>query len=79
MVLCDTYARRWSRVTIKTDEYIKYLTERVITYMDTPREVRRELRTKQRSAKPPWHVHWFGMVPMSIRMLFGKKRTPPYD
>lgn len=68
----------------KSDDLIKYITERVVTYIDTPRDVRREKRKLVKRRKEHWAVRWFGMVPFSIRMWVdrqkerrAKKRTPP--
>jgi len=46
-------------------ELIKFLTQRLVQYLETPREERR----KRRHAKEPWAVRWFGMIPLSLRML----------
>ncbi|MFD1176690.1 YqzE family protein [Paenibacillus puldeungensis] len=48
----------------KGDELVKYITERVVDYVETPREIRRE-RTKE---KEPWARRWFGMIPFSISL-----------
>lgn len=61
-------------LAIKTEEYIKYLTEKVIAYMDMPPEVRKEQRSLQRSARDPWHVRWFGMIPLSLALLWKRRQ-----
>ncbi|WP_018750664.1 YqzE family protein [Paenibacillus sanguinis] len=48
----------------KGDELVKYITERVVDYVETPREVRRE-RSKPRE---PWTQRWFGMIPFSLSL-----------
>lgn len=48
----------------KGDELVKYITERVVDYVETPREVRRE-RSKPRE---PWTRRWFGMIPFSLSL-----------
>ncbi len=52
----------------KGDELVKYITERVVDYVETPREVRRE-RSKGRE---PWANRWFGMIPFSLSLWFGQ-------
>lgn len=47
------------------DDLIKYLTERFVTYIDTPREVRRQEKVK---VKEPWTTKWFGMIPFSVSL-----------
>ncbi|MDQ0086694.1 ribonuclease PH [Paenibacillus anaericanus] len=55
----------------KGDELVKYITERVVDYVETPREIRREQRSK---TKEPWANLWFGMIPFSITLWL--KRFP---
>ncbi|SMF78777.1 YqzE-like protein [Paenibacillus uliginis N3/975] len=46
-----------------SNDLIKYITERVVTYIDTPKEDR-----KRRRGKEPWTVRWFGMIPFSVSL-----------
>jgi hypothetical protein len=66
--------------TIKSEDLIKYITEQVITYIETPAEIRKENRKSMRSQKEAWSSKWFGMVPFAIQMWVSgrrnKKRTP---
>lgn len=59
-------------MAIKTDDYIKYLTQQFVAYMDTPRDMRKEQRQLQRSAREPWQVRWFGMLPLATSLWLGK-------
>ncbi|MGG4398341.1 YqzE family protein [Paenibacillus thiaminolyticus] len=59
----------------KGQDLIKYITQRVVTYIDTPVEARRERRLERHNrAKEPWQTKWFGMVPFSMQMWAGKWR-----
>ncbi|GIO07093.1 YqzE family protein [Brevibacillus reuszeri] len=49
-------------------EYLKYLTRLFVTYMETPKDERRQRRTPKES----WSSRWFGAIPMSIRLLWRK-------
>ncbi|AWB46862.1 YqzE family protein [Paenibacillus sp. CAA11] len=53
----------------KGDELVKYITERVVTYVETPREVRKQQRIR---VKEPWSRKWFGMIPFSISLWWSK-------
>ncbi|MHA0857824.1 YqzE family protein [Paenibacillus sp. CMAA1364] len=44
---------------------VKYITEQVVTYIETPKE---ERKIKQ---KEPWSMKWFGMIPIGVT-LWGK-------
>lgn len=67
-------------MAIKTEDFIKYITEQVVTYIETPAEIRKENRKSMRNQKEAWSSKWFGMVPFAIRMWVSerqnKKRTP---
>ncbi|MBB3128855.1 hypothetical protein FHS19_003530 [Paenibacillus rhizosphaerae] len=56
------------------DELVKYITERVVSYMETPKEERRKQKYKE-----PWTVKWFGMIPFGLSQWGGRtanKRHP---
>lgn len=58
----------------KGEELLKYLTERVVTYMETPRGERK----RQSQSREQWSSRWFGMIPMSLRIWAGR-RNPTVD
>lgn len=41
---------------------VKYITEQVVTYIETPRQERQPV------VKEPWTMKWFGMIPISLSM-----------
>ncbi|MBD8838174.1 MULTISPECIES: YqzE family protein [unclassified Paenibacillus] len=53
----------------KSDELVKYITQRVVHYIDTPKDERKG-RTKK---KEPWAMKWFGMIPFAVSLWVGKK------
>ncbi|WP_010499819.1 YqzE family protein [Paenibacillus elgii] len=52
----------------KSDELVKYVTERFVRYIEMPKEVRRQVRADRREGKEPWQYRWFGMLPVAIGM-----------
>ncbi|HTG69264.1 MAG TPA: YqzE family protein [Candidatus Udaeobacter sp.] len=58
----------------KGDEYVKYMTEQLVTYLETPREERKQIRTSAKARREPWLTRWFGFGPMSI-MLWWRGRV----
>lgn len=61
----------------KGEDIVKYVTQKVVEYIDTPSDARKERRRNRR--REPWTVRWFGMIPMSISMLLGtnkRKKAP---
>ncbi|WP_127580042.1 YqzE family protein [Paenibacillus koleovorans] len=71
----------------KSEDLIKYITEQVVTYIDTPAEVRKETRKAQKDTREPWVSRWFGQVPYAISLWLtdwrsrrqAKKRTPSHE
>jgi hypothetical protein len=57
----------WSRLT-DGDEWIKYITEKLLYYAETPKKVRRQKRAIHRKVREPWQYRWFGMLPFAIGM-----------
>ncbi|WJH34486.1 YqzE family protein [Paenibacillus aurantius] len=58
----------------KSDELVKYITQRVVQYMETPKEQRKQVRLEKR-AREPWTVRWFGMLPMALSMWADTKKA----
>ncbi len=52
-------------------DWIAFVLERFVWYMETPRSERKELK---RSKREPWSIRWFGLVPFSMKMALGKQR-----
>nr|WP_071460111.1 YqzE family protein [Bacillus mediterraneensis] len=58
---------------MKTNEYIKYLTETAVKYLDQPKDRRKESKKKHKDAKLPFLYRWFGPAPILIIERFRKK------
>jgi hypothetical protein len=62
-------------------KYLKYMTERVVSFLDTPSESEEAKQEKKRS-REPWLTRWFGVIPMGLMMWWAqkankKKKTHP--
>ncbi|MDF2669923.1 MAG: hypothetical protein K0R67_2229 [Paenibacillus sp.] len=62
-------------MAIKSEDLIKYITEQVVTFMETPADVRKENRKVLRGQKEPWKSRWFGMIPFAISMWLEERKT----
>lgn len=58
----------------KTEDFVKYVTVQLVKYIDTPKEVRRQHRAIRKEMREHWSVRWFGMVPLSLSIWFGRLR-----
>ncbi|GGA68286.1 YqzE family protein [Ornithinibacillus halotolerans] len=61
-------------ITIKGNDYVKYMTEQVVSYIDQPKEVRKQKRLEQKanSQMLPIGNKWFGALPFAIKSMFKK-------
>ncbi|CRF29081.1 Uncharacterised protein [Mycobacterium tuberculosis] len=53
---------------VKSDELVKYVTQQVVKYIGTPKEVRKQVRADRKAGREPWQYRWFGMLPFALRM-----------
>jgi len=56
----------------KGNDLVQYITERVLRYIKTPREIRIEKR-RQRRQMETWVRRWFGFIPFSLGMWLKKR------
>ncbi|MFB9327127.1 YqzE family protein [Paenibacillus aurantiacus] len=56
------------------DDLIKYVTQQVVTYMDTPEEERRKRRQAAKAAREPWLTKWFGIAPVGIALWWRSRK-----
>ncbi|MEM5015641.1 YqzE family protein [Metabacillus indicus] len=58
---------------MSTNDYVKYMTQQLVRYMDTPKEERKAIKTMRKTEKSPFASRWFGILPFAF-MFFLKKR-----
>jgi hypothetical protein len=63
---------------ISGNDYLKFVTEQVVTYMDTPpdkRKEKKESRERQKKdANGIYATRWFGVLPFVFKILFRKEQ-----
>ena len=59
---------------MNTNDYVKYLTQTFVQYMDQPKEERQKLKEERKGNKEPFMLRWFGILPYVITFSFKKKR-----
>jgi hypothetical protein len=57
-----------------SNDYIKFVTQQIVSYMDQPKEQRQEQKQKKKQERLPMSSELFGMIPASISMLFKKNK-----
>jgi hypothetical protein len=59
-------------------DYLKYVTQRVVTYWETPKAP--EYRRERRQRREPWVTRWFGqLLPMGILVIWNGRAKRAED
>lgn len=58
---------------ISGNDYVKFMTEQVVTYIDMPSNERKERRSQQKSTQSMYANRWLGVLPFMLRTFL--KRT----
>ncbi|NGM84471.1 YqzE family protein [Paenibacillus sp. 7124] len=53
------------------EDLVKYITEKVVVYMESPRES----RGRSRAGKQPWSQRWFGMLPVGLSIWRSSRKV----
>lgn len=56
---------------MKTNDYVKYMTQTFVKYIDQPKSQRKKLRLEHKEAKASFLFRWFGILPY---LLFSQVR-----
>jgi hypothetical protein len=48
------------------DKLVRYITEQVVTFLETPRGTRIASRKSRKNNKERWAYRWFGLVPFAL-------------
>ncbi|OYD07781.1 YqzE family protein [Paludifilum halophilum] len=60
---------------MSSQDYIKYLVQQMVKYMDMPKEKRKEVRELRKEQRPRWSHRWFGMVPFGMKMFAKRQKN----
>ncbi|MBQ6448060.1 MAG: YqzE family protein [Bacillus sp. (in: Bacteria)] len=60
---------------MNTNDYVKYLTQTFVQYMDQPKEERQKLRAERKGLKEPFMLRWFGVLPYLIIFSFKHRKV----
>ncbi|MCM3730666.1 YqzE family protein [Fictibacillus nanhaiensis] len=55
-------------------DVVKYLTQKIVKYLDEPKAVRKERKLTKKNEKEPLLTYLFGVLPMGLGLAFRKKR-----
>jgi hypothetical protein len=53
-------------VSMKTNDYVKYMTQTIVKYVDQPKDERKRLRDEKRQTRASFWYRWFGILPYVV-------------
>ncbi|MBT2687071.1 YqzE family protein [Bacillus sp. ISL-47] len=59
---------------MKSNEYVKYITQTVVKYIDQPKDERKKHRMEKKDMKEPFLFRWFGVLPYIFYLALNKKK-----
>lgn len=57
---------------MESSDYLKYMTERVVSYLDNT-AADEEAKPDRKISREPWLSRWFGVLPIGLMMWWGNK------
>ncbi len=59
-------------ISIKGNDYVKFMTQQVVSYMDLPKDERKQRKMEQKAQRhsPTIGNRWFGVLPVAIKSMF---------
>lgn len=65
-------------IAMKTNDYVKFLTETIISRLDTPKDVRKKEKMMKKQQEEPFFIKMFGNMPHAlltgVKMAKNKRR-----
>ncbi len=59
---------------MKTNDYVKYMTQTLVKYADQPKEERKRLRMERKEKKAAFWYRWFGIFPYVLYTEIKRRR-----
>jgi hypothetical protein len=51
---------------MKTNDYVKYMTQTIVKYVDQPKDERKRLRDERKLGRASFWYRWFGILPYVV-------------
>ncbi|MEC2078499.1 YqzE family protein [Metabacillus fastidiosus] len=60
---------------MSTNDYVKYVTQQLVKYMDTPKEERKQKKEEKKIVDvQPYSNQWLGILPFAFKLMVNKKK-----
>lgn len=57
------------------NDYIKFMTEQVVTYIDLPSNERKKRREQQKEERQTYTNRWLGVLPFAVKIFIRKLKA----
>ncbi|KAA0549440.1 YqzE family protein [Bacillus sp. BGMRC 2118] len=57
------------------NDLVKYVTQQFVTYLDQPKQERKQLRQDRKLTEPPVMSRWFGVLPLGFMLMMKKDKN----
>ena len=55
---------------MSTNDYVRFVTQEFVSYMDAPKEASKTKKEQRRAEKEPFMNKWFGVMPLSVALFY---------
>lgn len=59
---------------MNTNDYVKYITQTFVKYIDQPKDERKKFRMQKKEEKEPFLFRWFGVIPYVLYYAMKKRQ-----
>ncbi|MDQ0244418.1 YqzE family protein [Priestia abyssalis] len=59
---------------MSTNDYVKFVTQQFVRYIDKPKEERKQQRRQRKEERDSFVQRWFGVIPFAVMMWYRKKK-----
>lgn len=59
---------------MKTNDYVKFITQTVVQYIDQPRDARKKMRQEKKEQQASFMYRWFGIIPYVFMLQMRERK-----
>jgi hypothetical protein len=61
-------------MSMKTNDYVKYITQTFVQYIDQPKEERKKMKQEKKDQKASFLFRWFGIFPYILLLKIRERQ-----
>jgi hypothetical protein len=62
-------------MVMKTNDYVKFMTQTIVKYIDQPKDERKRLKHERKLAKASFWYRWFGILPFLLYSEVNRRKN----